>query len=90
MFNHGRPGVGEKVTFLVDSSVNKSIVREEDWEKLRISANGLRKLNLKKNKTKFKTYSTGSTLDIIGRSKCTVQAECGKRFYAILYVVRGA
>ena len=51
MFNHGRPGVGEKVKFLVDPGVNKPLVREENWEKLRIPANGSRKL--KKNKTQF-------------------------------------
>ena len=29
MFNHARPGVGEKVEFGIDSSVTKSLVREE-------------------------------------------------------------
>ena len=59
MFDHGRPGVGEKVKFLIHSGLTKSLGREEEWQRLRIPVNGTRKLSLKRNKTQFKTYCTG-------------------------------
>ena len=51
------------------------LVREEDWERLRIPANRTRKLGLKHNKTLFKTYGTGLRLAVVGRTKCLLQAD---------------
>ena len=51
---------------------------------------GRRKLSLKRKKTQFKTYVTGSKLTIVGRSKCLLQAECGESKHTMIYVVRGA
>ena len=43
IFYHGRPDVNEKVKFIIDSKVAKSLVREEKWQKLRNPANGTKK-----------------------------------------------
>ena len=59
-------------------------------QRLRIPANGMRKLSLKRNKTQFKTYGTVSKLTIVGRTKCLMQAKCRESVHIMIYVVRGA
>ena len=76
VFDNGRPGVQEKVQFVVDFGVTKSLLREEEWHKLRMPANGTRKLELKLNTKEFRIYGTGLKLKILGRTKYWMQAEC--------------
>ena len=89
-YNHGRPGTREQIKCLVDSGVKKTLIREEDWERLRMPESGGRKLNLKRNKTMFRMYRMGSKLEIVGRTKCSIQAKCGERIRTVIYIVRGA
>ena len=39
LFEHGRPGVQEKVKFIEDLEVYNNLLREKAWHKLKIIAN---------------------------------------------------
>ena len=72
---------------MLNSVVTKSLLREEEWHKLRMPANGTIKSFLMNYYTEFVTNSTGSRLKMLGRMKCWMHAECEEDKCTMVYVV---
>ena len=51
---------------MVDSGFTNSLFRAKKWNKLRMLANGTRKLDLKFNTMEFTKYEPSSKLNILG------------------------
>ena len=86
--DHGTASQAATVKLLIDSGVNKTLLSEADWAKIK-SKKGNPKLKLKKNKTNFTPFGTNIRLPIRGRTKCQLTAACGAQINTIVYVVAG-
>ena len=69
--------------------VNKTLVSERDWNKIREKSKKGNRPRLKVNRTKFRPFSTKYTLPIMGRIKCSMKAHCGQEKSTIIYMVKG-
>ena len=78
-------GVKIQTQWTIDSGVTKTLLAEEDWEKLK-TKNG--SIKLKKNRIKFKPYGTNIVLPVIGRAKVVLQCQAGAEVKTMVYVVR--
>ena len=68
--DHGTEGAKAEVKLLIDSGVHNTLLSEADWQVVGKQRNGVGKVKLKVNRTKFRPFGTNFTLPIIGRSKC--------------------
>ena len=87
--DHGTEGAKAEVKLLIDSGVHKTLLSEADWKVVGKQRNGVGKVKLKINRTKFRPFGTNFTLPIIGRSKCRIMAQCGQVVNTMVYVVAG-
>ena len=87
-FDNGNPSQTATVQLLIESGVNKTLLGEVDWEKIKAEA-GNHKPNLTKNKTNFKPVGINIKPLMQGRTKCRLTAACGKYLDTMVYVVEG-
>ena len=78
-------GVKIEAKWTADSGVSKSLLREEEWEKMK---NKNSSLKLKKNKINFRPYGTKIILPVIGRAKVVLQCQSGAKVKSMVYVVK--
>ena len=74
--DHDRPSQNTGMELLIDSGVNKTLLSEEDWRKVR-PKKGEAKIKLKKCYTKFSPFGTNVKLPMLGRTKCKMTASGG-------------
>ena len=84
-FRARKGGVKIQTKWTVDSGVSKTLLAEEDWEKLKSKNSSIK---LKKNRIKFKPYGTNIVLPVIGRAKVVLQCQAGAQVKTMVYVVR--
>jgi len=83
--DHGIASLPTKVTTIIDSGVNKTLLSETAWSSIKQQP-GHPKIKLKRNRTKFTPSVTNFEL-ILGRTKCQLKAPGGKGISTIVYVV---
>jgi hypothetical protein len=88
VMDHKNPSKEVEIDFLVDSGVNKTLLSERDWKRVKPKING-KAATLKKSHTKFSAFGTKQKLPILGRTRCRLVARCGQEFTTIVYVVEG-
>ena len=81
-----RGGKFEGVSWLPDSGVKRTLLAEEDWEKLKQQNSDTK---LRKNNVVFSPYGTNLKLPVKGRVKVVLQNERGLQVRTIVYVVKG-
>ena len=86
--DRGRPSQQADVQMLIDSGVHKTLMSEKDSRKIKCRR-GDEKIKLKKCRTKFRPHGTDYHLPILGRSKCILTAEGGRKVATLIYVVKG-
>ena len=77
-----------EVELLVDSGVNKTLLSEKDWKKVKPKLNG-KPATLKKSHRKFSPFGTEQKVPMLGRTKCQMVAKCGRQITTMVYVVKG-
>ena len=88
VLDHGRPSQETHVRLLIDSGVNKTLISDKDWAKVR-QRPGENPMKLKRVKTSFTPFGTNFKLPVIGRTKCVMRAAAGAEITTIVYVVVG-
>ena len=86
--DHKKKAEEMEVELLVDSGVNKTLLSEKDWEKVKPKLKG-KPATLKKSHTKFSPFGTELKLPMLGRTRCQMVARCGRQITTIVYVVKG-
>ena len=89
VLDHGQPAKELTVEFLIDSGVYRTLLTEEQWQRVQAAKNH-RRPTLKRNRVKLVPYGTSQGLTVLGRSKCMLTAKAGAKVETIVYVVRGA
>ena len=88
VMDHKKKAEEIEVELLVDSGVNKTLLSEKDWEKVKPKLKG-KPATLKKSHTKFSPFGTELKLPMLGRTRCQMVARCGRQITTIVYVVKG-
>ena len=86
--DHSTESKKAKIKLVVDTGVNRTLMSEEAWLKLK-PHKGKRNPKLKKNKQKFVPFGTNGKLECIGRSKAVLEAKAGAKIKTMVYVIRG-
>ena len=73
VLDHGRPSLETHVRLLIDSGVNKTLISDKDWAKVK-QRPGENPMKLKRVKTSFTPFGTNFKLPIMGRTKCVMRA----------------
>ena len=74
VLDHGQPARELTVEFLIDSGVYRTLLTEEQWQRVQADKNN-RKPTLKRNRVKLVPYGTSQGLTVLGRSKCMLTAK---------------
>ena len=83
VLDHGRPSLETKVKLLIDSGVNKTLISDKDWAKVK-QRPGDNPMKLKRVKTSLTPFDTKVKLPILGRTKCVMRAEAGAEITTII------
>ena len=86
--DHGVEAKEASVELLINSGVNKTLLSEKDWKKVK-AVRGERPPKLKKNAIKFVPFGTKINLPILGRTRCKLRAVNGASVKTLVYVVEG-
>ena len=91
VLDHGEEGEATEVELLIDSGVNKTLISEKDWKLIKKSylRKGQKVPKLKKSFTIFSPFGTNMKLPIMGRTKCRLEAACGRTTRTIVFIVKG-
>ena len=84
-----RPGEGGNkagLRWIADSGVNRSLVSEEHWNKLKDRNPSLK---LRKTKINFRPYGTTYRLPVLGKAKVVLKCREGAKVNTTVYVIRG-
>ena len=76
-----------KMKLLIDSGVNRSLISEQDWNKIKL-ADGEKPV-LKKCDIKFSPFGTKYSLPMMGRTRALLRNEQGGVMRTVVYVVKG-
>ena len=83
--DHGRESKEVRISPVIDTGVNKTLICEKDWKKM-VKADPL--LKAKRCRVKFTPYGTEVDLPMIGRTKAVLSNGIGGKISTIVYIVR--
>ena len=78
-----------KANLLVDSGVHKTLLTEEQWERIRPGKTS-NKPQLEESNIRLTPYGTGKSLEVLGTTECLIRVEAGTENMATVYIIRGA
>ena len=81
-----KEAVSEQITFLADSGVTKTLLVQNEWQKLREFNPTAR---LQETAVRFRPYGTNVRLNTVGKAKVTLKSATGKKIKTTVYVVTG-
>ena len=64
-----------KVRWIADSGVRKTLISQEDWERIKKKNSAVK---LRRNQIKFVPYGTKMSLPIMGKAKVVLKCAAGK------------
>ena len=85
--DHGRESQEVKISPVIDTGVNKTLICEKDCKKM-VKADPL--LKAKRCRVKFTPYGTEMDLPMIGRTKAVLNNGVGGKISTIVYIVRNS
>ena len=86
---NGGEGSPMKANLLIDSGIYKTLLMEEQWERLWLE--GMNRMpKLEESGIRLISYGTDRSLELLGKARCLIKAEVGAEMITSVYMIKGA